>query len=199
MNKTERQSLIDLYLEQIKYLTQQNESIQNNFLTNVGLPLVALGVLIYYIEGCIQDKAVSHSLYLLLPFLYLGIPYNLIKYTTRMLTINRYIKHLENNINDLMKGNVFLWYTELINSSIFPGGFATITTLGLIPINIPILIFIGVKYSEALKIETVFSPYYNLFTYCLLSELIIMGLMLLNTVMIHKVVDKKCQIKRVRV
>lgn len=42
--------LVNLYLEQIKYLRHENVSIQDKFIAGSGISLSILGVLVYYIE-----------------------------------------------------------------------------------------------------------------------------------------------------
>lgn len=123
-----KKKLINLYLEQIKYLRQEYVSIQDKFLANTSIPLMVLGVMVYYIETSLTEGRDFTYFYLVLPFLYFSIPYNTIKYTIRMMGINGYIKYLENTINILMEEKVFSWNTRLINSGCF-GGFGFVTTM----------------------------------------------------------------------
>ncbi len=65
-NESTRKYQIGLYLEQIKYLRQENISIQNCFLAASSIPLTAVGLLVYYIETSEGQKV--QFLYLILPF-----------------------------------------------------------------------------------------------------------------------------------
>lgn len=182
--------IIDLYVEQIKYLRQENINIQDKFLSSTSIPVAVLGVFIYYIE-----KAKITSLYLLLPFLYFLIPYNLIKYTIRMLAINGYIKHMEREINILTKGNTFLWNSELINSSFFKGGFSTITTLAQVPLHFVSCLYLIVKFIETLSFDMYFKSYHTVLVVCMILEVLILILMLIDAVLIQKIIAKKIKKK----
>lgn len=190
-NNMRKEYLISLYLEQIKYLRQENVSIQNSFLAGISIPVVALGVLIFYIENS-KMKSVR-SLYLILPFLYFSIPYNVVKYTTRMMAINGYIKKLERKINVLMSDKIFLWNSELINSGFFRGGFAVITTVAQLPIHIIAAIYLLFQFVNTLKVDTLFKPYHLMLFILLGVELIGMICMLVDAAVVQKIVMKKVE------
>lgn len=190
MSEYKNEQLINLYLEQIKYLVNEKISIQNQFLAGVNLPLVALGLLIYNLEKNASIQGVE-NIYLLLPFLYLLIPYNLIKFSTRMLGINGYLKYLEQQINALCNHDVFLWNHKLINCSIFPGGFATITTLGQIPIHMVTITYLIVKFYNIICLQSPLNYYHMFLIVCLILIIIIMILMLLDTAFVQKTILKK--------
>lgn len=67
MSEYKNEQLINLYLEQIKYLVNENISIQNQFLAGINLPLAALGLLIYNLEKNAYIPEIK-NIYLLLPF-----------------------------------------------------------------------------------------------------------------------------------
>lgn len=182
--------VIGLYVEQIKYLRQENISIQDKFLSWVSIPVAVLGVFIYYIE-----QAEIISLYLILPFLYFLTPYNLIKYTIRMLAINGYIKHMEREINILTKGNTFLWNSELINSSFFKGGFSAITTLAQVPLHLVSGLYLIVKFKETLTFDTYFKSFHAVLVVCMILEALILILMLIDAVLIQNIIAKKIKEK----
>lgn len=188
-----KEQLINLYLEQIKYLVEEKISIQNQFLAGVNLPLVALGLLVYYIEMNI-DKV--RNIYLLLPFFYLFIPYNLIKFTIRILGINEYICYMEQEINSLLKTEVFMWNRKLINTSVFPGGFAFVTTLAQIPIHLVTVVFLIYKFCDTINYNEAFGEYRIFLSIALFLVLFGMILMLIDCVMIKKRVTKEINVNK---
>lgn len=56
MNETKERK-VELYLEQIKCVSAENSSIQEKFLASVDVPLVALGLFIFYIETSAAPEA----------------------------------------------------------------------------------------------------------------------------------------------
>lgn len=189
MNTNEKQHLINLYLEQIKYLAQENMSIQNNFLAGVNLPLAALGLLIYYIET--SNKISAQNIYIILPFLYFFIPYNLIKFSTRMLSIDAYLTYLENQINTLMGKDVFLWNKELIDCSLLPCGFGKGTTIVQLPIHLVSIFYLVIKFINAINTTITFKNYRIFFVTCLILELFGMLIMLIDAACIEGIIAKK--------
>lgn len=143
---------VELYLEQIKYIREENNSIQDKFLSGVDVPLAALGVLIFYIESAGEEvQSNVRVLYLLLPFLCLSIVYNLIKYSIRILINNGYLKHLEKQINLIFRDKIFLMNKYLRDTSVFPLGFAVITTFAQIPIYIAIGVFLLLRFAVVIR------------------------------------------------
>lgn len=177
--------LVNLYLEQIKYLRHENVSIQDKFIAGSGISLSILGVLVYYIEY--QDLT---YFYLFIPFLYFWLPYNVIKYTIRMLGINGYIEYLERKINDLVGEEAFSWNSRLINSGFF-GGFSFVTTIVQIPLYVACSIFIIKKYLEVQTGEGFFSGYYTTLNILLIVLLLSISLMLVNLLFMRSIVLKK--------
>lgn len=192
INDKEKQNLINLYIEQIKYLRQEYVAIQNSFLAGSSLPITALGILTYYIEN--SDKASVNCLYLFLPFLFLFIPYNLIKYSIRMMGINGYMKHIETSINTLVGNKIFLWNNELINCSFLKVGFAVITTAAQIPIYVAITIYILVKFRNALISDIIFKPYHTILTILLFVEFVCILIMIIDFIFVQKEVLKKISV-----
>lgn len=188
----DKEYLVNLYLEQIKYLREENISIQNNFLVGKTIPLTALGLIIYYIES--SDKNLNF-IYLILPFLFFGVPYNVIKYTIRMMGINGYTKYLEEQINSLIGKKVFRWNSQLINCGCF-GGFAFITTLAQLPINFIVVAFLIIKFFDVQKTDQIFLNFHKILTICLVLEIIIMIFMLIDLALIQKNVLKMLKKKK---
>lgn len=165
---------IDLYLEQIKYITAENNSIQEKFLAGVDIPLAALGIMIYYIES--KDE-VNH-LYLILPFFCLFIFYNLIKYTVRIFINNGYLQHLESQINNIVGEKIFLMNQGLRDTSTFKKlGFAVLTTGAQVPIYIAIGIFLGSRFVQIYNLSEGVRVLENLLIVLLIIELIILAMM----------------------
>lgn len=183
----DKKYLINLYVEQIKYLRQENVSIQDKFLNGNAIPLTALGVMIFYIES---QKL--YFIYLFLPFLYLAVPYNVVKYTIRMMGINGYIKYLESKVNFLMKDDVFLWNSHLIDSGFF-GGFALVSTLAQIPIHVVAFIFLVCKFLETQKSTIYFQEYHSLLNMMLVMEAFFIGFMLLDAALVQQIVLEKLE------
>lgn len=107
-----------------------------------------------------------------------------------MLSINGYLKHLEQQINELCCHEVFLWNRKLINCSIFPGGFSTITTLGQIPIHTVTIFYLIIKFYEVITQQSPLNYYHILLIICLTLTIIIMMLMLLDTILVQKKIFK---------
>ena len=186
----EKQNLIKLYIEQMQYLRQEYVAIQNSFLAGSSLPLTALGILTYYIED--SGTASVKSMYLFLPFLFLFVPYNLIKYSIRMMGINAYMKHLETSINTLVGKKIFIWNNELINCSCLKkGGFAVITTAAQIPIYVAIAIFILVKFINTLSNDIIFKQYHTILIILLFAEFVFISFMLIDFIFVQKNMKKK--------
>jgi len=173
-------------------LRQEYVAIQNSFLAGSSLPITALGILTYYIEN--SDKASVNCLYLFLPFLFLFIPYNLIKYSIRMMGINGYMKHIETSINTLVGNKIFLWNNELINCSFLKVGFAVITTAAQIPIYVAITIYILVKFRNALISDIIFKPYHTILTILLFVEFVCILIMIIDFIFVQKEVLKKISV-----
>lgn len=165
---------IDLYLEQIKYITAENNSIQEKFLAGIDIPLVALGIMIYYIESTDEME----YLYLLLPFFCLFIFYNLIKYTVRIFINNGYLQHLESQINSIIGEKIFLMNQGVRNSSTFKKlGFAVLTTGAQVPIYIAISIFLGNRFIQSYNVSSETRGLDNLLILMLVLELVFLAMM----------------------
>lgn len=189
----DNKELINLYLEQIKYLRQENISIQDKFLASVSIPLSVLGVVVYNIETS-TNKNFS-NFYLFLVFLYFLIPFNTLKYSIRMMGINGYIKYLEYKINNFMEENVFSWNTRLINSGYF-GGFAFTTTLAQIPIYIVCFIFLFKKYLEIKNEGVYFKEYYFVFDIFLAILILSIIFMFVNAIFVQPIILGKLYLNK---
>ncbi len=117
--------------------------------------------------------------------------FNVIKYTIRMMAINDYIKCLEQKINQLVENKMFIWNTELINCGIFWGGFAVINTLGQIPIQIAVAIYLFFKFTDTLQTDQILKKFHSWFSTLLIIELICIFGMLIDTLLIQILVIRK--------
>lgn len=182
---------VDLYLEQIKYITAENNSIQEKFLAGVDIPLAALGILIYYLESI--DGSIS-KLYLLLPFFCLFIFYNLLKYTVRIFINNGYLQHLEAKINNIVGEKVFLMNQGMRNISTFKKlGFAVLTTCAQVPIYIAISVFFGYRFCEAWSTYEDIRAFSNLLIVLLGVELVFLAMMGRDAIKVRKEVVEKAK------
>ena len=182
---------VDLYLEQIKYITAENNSIQEKFLAGVDIPLAALGILIYYLESI--EGSIS-KLYLLLPFFCLFIFYNLLKYTVRIFINNGYLQHLEAKINNIVGEKVFLMNQGMRDISTFKKlGFAVLTTGAQVPIYIAISVFFGYRFCEAWSTYEDIRVFSNLLIVLLGVELVFLAMMGRDAIKVRKEVVEKAK------
>ena len=182
---------VDLYLEQIKYITAENNSIQEKFLAGVDIPLAALGILIYYLESI--ESGIS-KLYLLLPFFCLFIFYNLLKYTVRIFINNGYLQHLEAKINNIVGEKVFLMNQGMRDISTFKKlGFAVLTTGAQVPIYIAISVFLGYRFCEAWSTYEDIRVFSNLLIILLGVELVFLAMMGRDAIKVRKEVVEKAK------
>lgn len=188
---TFNEQLASLYLEQIKYLRQENISIQDKFLAGTTVYLAAFGILAYYLEG--STKPEVKALFLILPFLYFSIPYNLVKYTSRMMAINGYLKQLERKLNEMANDDIFIWYRELINIGAFKGGFAVLTTPLQLPIHLVSSVYIVNRFIDTIKDDTLYTPYHPILALLLIATILGVILMLINAGCVQKIVIEKTE------
>lgn len=190
MNETKERK-VELYLEQIKYVSAENSSIQEKFLASVDVPLVALGLFIFYIETSAATEA--KQIYLLLPFLCFSILFNLIKYTIRILINNGYLKHLEKQINLLMNDKMFLLNRVLKDTSTFSWGFAVSTTLVQIPIYLAISSFLMREFIEAFRTNEGLGGFGVFLVVCLVVEVFLILIMLMDLILVQTKVIMKIE------
>lgn len=176
----------DLYLEQIKYIRDENNSIQDKFLSGVDVPLAALGILIFYIEseGNEPDNT-ARILYLLLPFLCISILYNLIKYSIRILINNGYLKHLEKQMNLIFDEKIFLMNKSLRDTSAFPLGFAIMTTFAQIPIYFAIGLFLLMRFGTVIKEIEISEAFCVCLIVCLVIEIVFIVMMSIDLILVQ--------------
>lgn len=186
----EKKELINLYLEQIKYLRQENVSIQDKFIATSGLSLSLLGVIVYYIESSLTRGHDITYFYLFLPFLFFWLPYNIIKYSIRMLGINAYLEYLEKKINLLVGEETFLWNSKLIDSGFF-GGFAISTTAAQIPINLACALFLAKKYIDVQSAHIYFAEYYLPLNILIILLLLFILIMIINLLCTNEIILEK--------
>ena len=113
-----------------------------------------------------------------------------------MLSINGYLKHLEQQINELTGKEIFMWNRELINCSVFPGGFSVVTTLGQIPIHAVTIVYLVKKFFEIINTRQQLSLYLIFLIVCLITVLVMMALMLIDTIFVQKKIIKKIDCKK---
>ena len=160
----------NLILEQIKYLHQELISIQQAFLSVISIPLGIYGVMIYYAIS-LDDK--GQILFILLPFLFSLSFYNVLKYTIKMLGLDAYVRHLESLINQQRKKPIFLWQSQLIYSN----GYSLLGCIAQLPCLSAILIFLGVKYYNAIDKVELFPHGKTILTSLLIAQIICFALM----------------------
>lgn len=193
MNDTAKQFALEekeepLLLEQIKYLNDELISIEKAFLNVISIPVGIYAVIIYYALNT-TNKTASNMLFLILPFLFLLSLFNIIKYTTKALGIDAYIRHMEQQINNLHGKRLFLWQTHLVHAN----GYSVVGSGFQIPVFLALAIFMGCKYHEAIKAQWPIHP-----TLCVLLLLLLIlevgfiGVALVLCAMQYHRVLKKC-------
>lgn len=152
MNDTAKQFALEekeepLLLEQIKYLNDEFISIEKAFLNVISIPVGIYAVIIYYALNT-TNKTASNMLFLILPFLFLLSLFNIIKYTTKALGIDAYIRHMEQQINNMHGKRLFLWQTHLVHANYY----SVVGSVFQIPVFLALAVFMSYKFIEAFSV-----------------------------------------------